>query len=67
MTSTHSPFTVDDCLKGAWAALLVGDVPTRDKLCAMVEKQIDGRSEIPADEPVSFQKEPIPLKSIKIQ
>lgn len=30
--------TIEDCLKGAWQALLNGDTKTRDTLCAMAEK-----------------------------
>lgn len=47
--ANKTEITVDDCLKGAWQALLKGDTETRDKLCAMVERAFDGQESIPGN------------------
>lgn len=45
--------TVQDCLRGAWQALLMGNTADRDKLCAMAERAFKGSNEpIPGDTPV---------------
>lgn len=45
--------TVEDCLRGAFAALLRGDTDERDRLCAMAERAFpDSQESIPGDTPV---------------
>ena len=35
--------TVEDCMKAAFQALLRGDTDQRDKLCALVERKMEGQ------------------------
>lgn len=42
--SDKTTITVEDCLKGAFQALLKGDTHQRDVLCAMAEKTMKGES-----------------------
>lgn len=56
--SNKTDITVQDCLAGAFQALLKGDTHQRDVLCAMAERAFDGKSgSIPSDTV-------IPLKNI---
>lgn len=52
MSAQKTTITVEDCLRGAFAALLKGDTATRDKLCAAAERAFNGRAEVPGDTPV---------------
>jgi hypothetical protein len=67
MTDTPKPpapnektdLTVQDCLAGAFQALLRGDTAGRDALCAMAERafQQHGNQPLPGDTPVPLGKE----------
>ncbi len=46
--------TVQDCMQGAWQALLRGDTDERDKLCALAERAFAGKQTVPLDTPVPF-------------
>lgn len=53
MSANKTTITVEDCLRGAFAALLKGDTATRDQLCALAERAArPGETEIPADRDV---------------
>lgn len=49
--SDETKITVQDCLAGAFQALLRGDTHQRDVLCAMAEKafHVTGESSLPGD------------------
>lgn len=55
--------TVQDCLQGAFQALLKGDTKTRDELCALAETAFEGNGakqgmatgSIPGDTPVKIK------------
>lgn len=49
--------TVQDCMAGAFQALLRGDTAERDKLCAMAERAFKTNEEVPADTPVPLGKD----------
>jgi hypothetical protein len=53
MTGTKTTITVEDCLKGAFQALLRGDTADRDRLCAMAEKAMRGKPCVPGNTPVA--------------
>ena len=53
--ASKTEITVQDCLRGAWQALLKGDTDTRDILCAMAERAFDGPGSVPGDTPVPIR------------
>lgn len=51
--ASETKITAEDCLKGAFAALLRGDTAERDRLCALAERSFRlGETEVPADRDV---------------
>ena len=44
--------TLQDCLAGAFQALLMGDSDERDKLCAMAERTFAGCDSVSGDTPI---------------
>ena len=40
--AVETKLTVEDCLRGAWQAMLDGDHDTFDKLCAMADRAFHG-------------------------
>lgn len=50
--SNKTKITVQDCIQGAWQALLKGDLEGRDRLCAMAERAFEGQDEVAADKDV---------------
>jgi hypothetical protein len=54
--SDKTTITVQDCLQGAFQALLKGDLKQRDILCAMAEKGFNGSESVPLDTPVILGK-----------
>lgn len=44
-----SDITIEDCLKGAFQALLRGDLEERDRLCKLAEIGFNGENEAPKD------------------
>lgn len=54
MTANKTNITVEDCLRGAFQALLRGDTATRNRLCDAAMKAVRaGEQEMPADRPVN--------------
>lgn len=49
--------TVEDCLRGAFQALLRGDTTERDKLCAMAERAFKTNDPLPGNTPVPLGKD----------
>lgn len=47
----ETKITLEDCLAGAFQALLRGDTKSRDTLCAMAEKafSVTGQTSLPGD------------------
>lgn len=47
----ETKITLEDCLKGAFQALLKGDTAERDRLCALAERTFNnhGNIELPGD------------------
>ena len=54
--SDKTVLTVQDCLAGAFQALLRGDLAERDKLCAMAERAFDSNEAIAGDKPIPMGK-----------
>ena len=55
--SDETTITVQDCLAGAFQALLRGDTAERDRLCAMAERAFkDDSTPIPCNTPVPLGK-----------
>lgn len=48
--------TVQDCIAGAFQALLRGDLAECDRLCALAQRAFRGRDDIPADTSVLVAK-----------
>lgn len=44
--------TVEDCLKGALAALLRGDLEERDRLCELAKIGFDGEQTVSGDKSI---------------
>lgn len=55
--SEKTELTVQDCLTGAFQALLRGDTAERDRLCALAERAFVGKDTISVDTPVLVAKE----------
>lgn len=55
--SDKTELTVQDCMAGAFQALLRGDTAERDRLCALTERALAGRDSVPADTSVLVGKE----------
>lgn len=55
--SKKTDITIQDCLAGAFQALLRGDTAERDQLCALAERAFAGRESLPADTSVLIDKE----------
>lgn len=51
-TTDQTDITVQDCLKGAFAALLRGDLEERDRLCKLAELGFDGEQTVPGDKSI---------------
>jgi len=47
--STKTDITIEDCVKGAWQALLRGDLEERDRLCNLAEIGFNGEKVAPKD------------------
>jgi hypothetical protein len=52
MTAEKTDFTVGDYMAGAFQALLPGDLPGRDRLCALAMTAFGGQESVAADTPV---------------
>jgi hypothetical protein len=57
VSASETDITVQDCLQGAFAALLRGDTTERDRLCAMASTAFDGAGSVPLDTPIKVQRE----------
>lgn len=55
--SEKTELTVQDCMAGAFQALLRGDLTERDRLVALAQRAFRGNEVIPADTPVLVAKE----------
>lgn len=55
-STDQTTLTVQDCMAGAFQALLRGDTAERDRLCAMVERTMKGES-VPSDTPIIMGKD----------
>lgn len=55
--SNKTDITLQDCLAGAFQALLRGDTNERDKLCALAERAFKNNNSLPRDTPVLVDKE----------
>lgn len=47
--SDETRFTLQDCVAGAFQALLRGDTAERDRLCAIAEGAFAGEEELPGN------------------
>lgn len=55
--SEKTELTVQDCMAGAFQALLRGGLAERDRLCALAQRAFRGNESIPADTSVLVAKE----------
>ena len=58
MSGKQADFNLQDCLAGAFQALLRGDTVERDKLCALAERAFEttGKDVLPGDTSVLIEK-----------
>jgi hypothetical protein len=59
MTAKKTEITLQDCLAGAFQALLRGDTAERDRLCALAERAFQSSTQdaLPADSVVTIEKD----------
>ncbi len=55
MTAEKTTITVEDCMKGAFSALLRGDLAERDRLCELATTAFKDRESVAADAAVDHE------------
>ena len=55
--TTKTELTGQDCMAGAFQALMRGDLAERDRLCALARRAFAGRDAVAADTPVLVNRE----------
>lgn len=51
---SETVLTVEDCMRGAWQALLRGDLEERSRLVALAERALKGGDAVQGDAPVEI-------------